>query len=72
MSGTVITENVMDADALSKAVFVLGSKKGIALIDALKDTSGLIINIEGETRVSRNMNSIKDFTLKSFKNSIRH
>jgi thiamine biosynthesis lipoprotein ApbE len=30
MSATVITKNVMDADALSTAVFVLGSEKGIA------------------------------------------
>ena len=72
MSVTVITKNVMDADALSTAVFVLGAKKGIALLDSLNDTEGLIINIDGETRVSRNMNSIEGFTLKSFKNGIRH
>ena len=72
MSVTVITKNVMDANALSTAVFVLGAKKGIALLDSLNDTEGLIINIDGETRVSRNMNSIKGFTLKSFKNGIRH
>ena len=72
MSVTVITKNVMNADALSTAVFVLGAKKGIALLDSLNDTEGLIINIDGETRVSRNMNSIEGFTLKSFKNSIRH
>jgi FAD:protein FMN transferase len=29
MSATVITKNVMDADALSTAVFVLGSKKAL-------------------------------------------
>ena len=72
MSATVITKNVIDTDALSTAVFVLGSEKGIALLDYLNDTEGLIINIESETRVSRNMNLIEGFTLKSFKNGIRH
>jgi thiamine biosynthesis lipoprotein ApbE len=62
----------MDADALSKAVFVLGSEKGVALLDSLNDTEGFIINIEGETRVSKNIDSIEGFTLKSFKNGIRH
>ena len=62
----------MDADALSKAVFVLGSEKGIALLDSLNDTEDFIINIEGETRVSKNIDSIEGFTLKSFKNVIRH
>jgi thiamine biosynthesis lipoprotein ApbE len=62
----------MDADAFSKAVFVLGSEKGIALLDSLNDTEGFIINIEGEMRVSKNIDSIEGFTLKSFKNGIRH
>jgi len=62
----------MDADALSKVVFVLGSEKGIALLDSLNDTEDFIINIEGETRVSKNIDSIEGFTLKSFKNGIRH
>jgi FAD:protein FMN transferase len=72
MSATVIAKNVMDADALSTAIFVLGPEKGIALIDSLSDTEGLIIDSEGETRVSRNMGSIENFSLKLFKNDIRH
>ena len=72
MSATVIAKNVMDADALSTAIFVLGPEKGIALIDSLSDTEGLIIDSEGETRVSRNMGSIENFSLKSFKEDIRH
>jgi thiamine biosynthesis lipoprotein ApbE len=62
----------MNADALSTAVFVLGSEKGITLLYSINDTEGLIINIEGETRVSKNINSIEGFTLKSFKNGICH
>jgi thiamine biosynthesis lipoprotein len=72
MSSTVIAKNVMDADALSTAIFVLGSEKGIALLDSLNDVEGLIIDIKKEVSFSRNMGSIENFSLKSFKKSIRH
>ncbi len=72
MSATVIAKNVMDADALSTAIFVLGSKKGIALLDSLDDIEGLIVDIKGVTSISKNMGSIENFTLKSFKDGIRH
>lgn len=72
MSTTVITKNLINADALSTVLFFLGSEKGMTLLYSINDTEDLIINIEGETRVSKNMNSIKGFTLKSFKNGIRH
>ena len=62
----------MDADALSTAIFVLGSKKGIALFDLLNDVEGLIVDIKKKVRVSRNMGLIENFSLKSFKKSIRH
>jgi FAD:protein FMN transferase len=72
MSATVIAKNVMDADALSTAIFVLGSEKGIVLLDSLNDVEGLIVNIKEEASLSRNMASIENFALKSFKNGIRH
>jgi hypothetical protein len=72
MSATVITKNVMDADALSTLIFVLGSEKGIALLDSLNDVEGLIVDIKKEVSVSRNMGSIENFYLKSFKKGIRH
>ncbi|MBC8283930.1 MAG: FAD:protein FMN transferase [Nitrospinae bacterium] len=70
MSATVITNNVMDADALSTALFVLGPEKGIALLDSLKDTEGLIVNSNGKVSLSKNMNSLKEFSLKT--ENIRH
>jgi hypothetical protein len=38
--------------------FVLGSEKGIALIDSSNDVEGLIVDIKKEVSVSRNMGSI--------------
>ena len=72
MSATVIAKNVMDADALSTANFILGSEKGIALLNSLNDLEGLIVNNNEKLSVSRNMASIENFALKSFKNRIRH
>ena len=72
MTATVIAKNVMDADALSTAIFVPGSEKGIALLDTLNDVEGLIVDIKKEVSVSRNMGSIENFSLKSLKKGIRH
>jgi FAD:protein FMN transferase len=72
ISATVIAKNVMDADALSTAIFVLGSEKGIALLNSLNGVEGLIVDSNGETSVSNNMRSIENFSLKPFKNGIRH
>ena len=72
MSATINVKNVMDADALSTAIYVLGSEKGIALLDSLNDVEGLIVDIMKEVSVSRNMGSIEIFSLKSFKKGIRH
>ena len=52
--------------------FVLGSEKGIALIDSSNDVEGLIVDIKKEVSVSRNMGSSENFSLKPFKNDIRH
>jgi thiamine biosynthesis lipoprotein len=72
MSATVIAKNVMDADALSTAIFVLGSEKGIALLDSLNEVEGLILDIKEEANLSRNMTSIENSALKSFKNGVRY
>lgn len=42
LSVTIVSADGTLADALSKAVFVLGAKDGLALLDAFPDTSGLI------------------------------
>ena len=70
ISATAIANNVMDADALSTALFVLGPEKGIALLDSLRDIEGLVVGTNGKVKLSKNMNSIENFTLsmKNFSN----
>ncbi len=70
MSATVIANNVMDADALATAVFVLGPEKGIVLLDSLNDMEGLIVDINGKVNSSKNINSIENFTLSA--NNVGH
>ncbi len=72
MSATVIAKSVMDADALSTALFVLGQKKGAELLDSLTEIEGIHVNAKGEISTSKNISSIKDFSLKAFKEDIAH
>jgi FAD:protein FMN transferase len=48
ISVTIVADNAFDADGLSTAVFVLGKKKGMELIESLPDVEGLIITSERE------------------------
>ena len=43
VSVTVIAPTCTEADALATAVFVLGSKKGIALLEGMENTEGLLM-----------------------------
>ena len=43
----------MDADALSTAVFVLGPREGIALLDRLELIEGMLVTKTGELFASR-------------------
>ncbi len=63
MSATVVTETVMDADALSTALFVMGVKKGLAFIDSLENTEGLIIDQDKSLYLSKGMKSLTDFSI---------
>jgi thiamine biosynthesis lipoprotein len=47
ISVTVIAPKAIDADALSTAVFVMGEKKGMALIEELPDVEALIVTADG-------------------------
>ncbi|MCD4656845.1 MAG: FAD:protein FMN transferase, partial [Planctomycetes bacterium] len=47
-SATVVAPNAMLADAWSTALFVLGSDKGIKLLDKLDGIDGLVITKEGK------------------------
>ncbi|MBT3366280.1 MAG: FAD:protein FMN transferase [Nitrospina sp.] len=72
MSATVITKTVMDADALSTALFVMGAKKGLAFIDSLKDTEGLIVDQDRSPYLSERMGELENFSLEKFKENLSH
>jgi thiamine biosynthesis lipoprotein ApbE len=65
-------ENEMDADALSSALFVMGTKKGLAFIDSLKNTEGLIVDQNKSSQLSKGMKDLANFSLESFKENISH
>ncbi len=46
-SATVVTEDPILADALSTAVFVMGPKKGLALIESLGGVEGVVVGTDG-------------------------
>lgn len=51
-SATVTGPDAMTTDALSTTIFVLGAKKGIALIETLEDIDAVIIDNEGKVHYS--------------------
>ncbi len=55
-SVTIISKDALSADALSTAVFVLGAKAGMRLIETLDHTEGLIIDAEGKLSASSGLN----------------
>jgi thiamine biosynthesis lipoprotein len=56
MSVTVLSDNAIDADALATSVFVLGTEKGLDLLEHVK-AEGLIITHEREVIKTDNFNS---------------
>ncbi len=60
-SVTVIHDELIWADALATAVFVLGPEKGIPLVEELAGVETLIIDSKGEVRVSSGMEKRIEF-----------
>ncbi|MCH8326427.1 MAG: FAD:protein FMN transferase [Bacteroidetes bacterium] len=58
-SVSVINKNVMFADALSTACFVLGPIEGIKLINKLPDTECLIIDKKGKEYKSKGFDEFR-------------
>ena len=52
VSVTVLTQHGLDADALATAVFVMGSEKGMALVEELMGTEALLVLEDGTHRLS--------------------
>jgi len=61
ISATVVTETVMDADALATAVFVLGPKKGIELINSLSGTECMVVSDSEAILFSKNFQAQPGF-----------
>ena len=71
-STTVVTDTMMDADALSTALFVMGAKKDLAFIDSLKNTQALIVDQNKSPHLFQGMKDLANFSLESFKENLSH
>ncbi len=58
-SVTIITDNATDADALSTAVTVIGTEKGMALIESLPNTEAILINSPPENKILKSSGADK-------------
>ncbi|MDR2481664.1 MAG: FAD:protein FMN transferase [Spirochaetaceae bacterium] len=65
-SVTIVSENSMDADALSTMAFVMGFEKGSALIDSIAGTGGIFVFNDNRVTVSESLKGI--FSLNHEKN----
>ncbi|GIM28446.1 FAD:protein FMN transferase [Clostridium polyendosporum] len=61
ISTTIVSEKSIGADALSTAIFILGLKKGIKLINSIKDMEAIFITKDKEIYVTEGLK--EDFTL---------
>ena len=52
---TIIADKAIDSDALSTSVFVMGRKKGLALIETLPNISAIIIEATGKVYYSSDL-----------------
>jgi thiamine biosynthesis lipoprotein len=68
----VVAETVMDADALSTALFVMGAKRGLAFINSLNDTEGILVDQDKTPYLSQGMEDLAGFSLESFKENFSH
>jgi thiamine biosynthesis lipoprotein len=51
-SVTILSESSLEGDALSTAVFALGSEKGLALIESLEGTEAILISRDRSVTMS--------------------
>jgi thiamine biosynthesis lipoprotein len=64
ISATLITTEVMDADALATAVFVMGPDKAIEWVDSMENVEGMLVLEDGSIRYSKNFRKQPQFSLK--------
>ena len=70
ISATVIADTVTDADALSTALFVLGAKKGIDLINTLEGVEGMILSNLESASFSSGFRNLPGFSFQNFKENL--
>jgi len=63
-SVTVIAPNVMQADALATAVFVMGAEKGLAWINTLPEVEALVVLEDGKLQFSSGFRNQPQFSLR--------
>jgi thiamine biosynthesis lipoprotein len=64
ISATIITTEVMDADALATAVFVMGPEKGIEWVDSMDNVEAMVVLEDGSIGYSKNFRGQPKFALK--------
>ncbi len=64
ISATITTTEVMDADALATAVFVMGPNKGIEWVDSMENVEAMVVLEDGSIRYSKSIRKQPQFTLK--------
>ena len=64
ISATIITTEVMDADALATAVFVMGPEKGIEWVDSMANVEAMLVLGDESIRYSKNFRKQPQFSLK--------
>ena len=71
-SATVVTDTMMNSDALSTVLFLMGAKKDLAFIDFLKNTEGLIVDKNKSPQLFQCMKDLANFSLEIFKENLSH
>jgi len=64
ISATIITTEVMDADALATAVFVMGPEKGIEWVDSMANVEAMVVLEDGSIGYSKFFRKQPQFSLK--------
>ena len=70
ISATVIAGTVADADALSTALFVLGAKKGLGLINSLEGVEGMIFSKIESASFSSGFRNLPGLSLQGLKENL--
>jgi thiamine biosynthesis lipoprotein len=54
-SVTIVAKDALSAEALSRAVFVLGARDGVALVERLKDVEAIVVTSDNKVVVSKGL-----------------